>query len=148
MKEKFLNCAKTARDRLNCCGWFSTLVMRVVLGIVFIGAGYSKFADIEQTTFNFQSLDIFWPCLFAWLVAFFELFGGLAVLLGIAARIFSVPLFVIMFVALTVAHGDEIGGMGDLFQATTFLYMIFFLYLLCRGAGRASIDWYINKKYF
>ena len=53
-------------------------LMRIILVVIFMGAGYGKFPMVAG-----EGLATFLPLLIAWLVVIFEFFGGLFLLLGI-----------------------------------------------------------------
>lgn len=61
------------------------LVLRVVVGIVFIAHGWSKWQNLEGTVAFFDQVGL--PALLAYVVAAIELLGGIAVLLGLWTRI-------------------------------------------------------------
>jgi putative oxidoreductase len=77
------------------------LILRLIVGIVFVYHGYAKLTGMEGTIGFFASLG-FAPIL-AYLVAWIETLGGVLMILGIGARVIA-PLFVaIMLVATFVA---------------------------------------------
>ncbi|OCA88359.1 oxidoreductase [Bacillus sp. FJAT-27225] len=76
-----------------------TLILRVVLGIVFLAHGVSKFqGGIENTVGWFDSIGI--PGFLAYVVAVIEVAGGIALILGIGTRIASLLLGLIMIGAI------------------------------------------------
>ena len=77
------------------------LLIRVGLAAVFIIHGWQKWQNLDEVTNFFTGLGI--PGWMAYIVAFTELVGGLAVLFGWLARFFSLGLAVIMVVAITTA---------------------------------------------
>lgn len=74
------------------------LVLRVVLGGIFLYHGIGKLTNMEQTIGFFQMMhfSVFW----AWMVAIVETGAGLAVIMGIWTRISAVLLAIIMIVAI------------------------------------------------
>ena len=64
---------------------FATLIGRILLATIFIWSGWGKIADIGGTAAYIGSAGI--PGDFAWPAAFFELFGGLFILIGYQTRI-------------------------------------------------------------
>jgi putative oxidoreductase len=81
------------------------LPLRLIIGFGFMAHGYAKlstgpakFADI------LQALGVPAPGLAAWMTALVELFGGLAILTGAFVPIISIPLIIIMLVALFTVH--------------------------------------------
>src|SRR3954449_4548286 len=78
---------------------WSTLLLRVVLGITFFVHGLVKFqGGIENTVGWFDSIGI--PGFLAYVVAIIELVGGIALILGLGTRIVSVLIGFIMLVAI------------------------------------------------
>lgn len=76
------------------------------------------------------------PALFAWLGAFSEGVGGVALLLGFQTRLFGLLIACTMLVAV---FGQQFGnGMWQMLPATGFLW--FGLYSVVLGAGRFSLD--------
>lgn len=78
------------------------VVLRVVLGLIFLVHGLSKFqGGIANTVGYFDSLSIFG--FLAYVVALIELVGGIMLILGIGTRIVSVLFAVIMLGAIFTA---------------------------------------------
>lgn len=75
------------------------LVLRIALGGMFLHHGLAKFADMQGTVAFFASLGFgtFW----AWLAAFVETLGGIAILLGVlqgpAAILIAIEMLVVIF---------------------------------------------------
>lgn len=77
----------------------SMLILRVVLGLSFLVHGVSKFqGGIGNTAGWFGSIGI--PSFFAYVVAFVEVVGGIALILGLFTRVVSVIMAVIMIGAV------------------------------------------------
>lgn len=77
------------------CGIF---LVRVVLGLIFIVHGWDKIQNMEGTIGFFSSLGL--ASFFAYLVAWVEFLGGLAVLLGIFTRWIPYLLAMVMVFAI------------------------------------------------
>jgi putative oxidoreductase len=76
-----------------------SLLLRVVLGIVFLAHGVSKFqGGIGNTAGWFDSIGI--PGFLAYAVGTIELVGGIALILGIGTRVVSLLLGIIMLGAI------------------------------------------------
>lgn len=73
-------------------------LLRVVLGIIFIAHGWAKVSGMEGTIGFFASLGL--PAFAAYVVAYVEFLGGIAVLLGVFSRIAAYLLAVTMVVAI------------------------------------------------
>lgn len=122
----------------------SLLVLRVIIGTVFIahggqkvfgwwqGPGLAGFVDhLHQTGI---------PVFLAYLAAFTEFFGGIAVLIGLLTRLSSLGLLIVMAVAVFKVHFSN----GFFSQNRGFEYPLTLLgialSLLISGAGNFSID--------
>ncbi|OAH59631.1 MULTISPECIES: DoxX family protein [Bacillaceae] len=76
-----------------------TILLRAILGFTFFIHGLSKFqGGISNTAGFFDSIGI--PGFLAYVVAFVELIGGIALILGLGIRIVSVLFVVIMLGAI------------------------------------------------
>ena len=91
-------------------GEWGILILRVIVGVIFIIAGWTKVQGIEQTIGFFAQTGIspFWT----YAVAYLELLGGLAVLLGFYTRIAGYILSVIMVGAIYFATAKMGFSMG------------------------------------
>lgn len=79
-----------------------TLIIRIVLGIVFLAHGLDKFSSgIGNIEGFFQSIGI--PAFMASIVAVIEIVGGIALILGLATRAVSVILGIVLIVAILQA---------------------------------------------
>lgn len=87
------------------------LAFRLYLAPIFIATGWHKLHNIEDIAAWFGNPD--WglglpaPELLAYFAAYTELLGGLALVLGLATRLISIPLMVTMVVAALTAHWDN-----------------------------------------
>ena len=88
------------------CSWFNTdtglLILRIGVGLIFILAGWEKVSNLSGTVSAFGAMGFapFW----AYLVAFVEFIGGIAVILGIYTRIAAALLAAVMVVAIYTVH--------------------------------------------
>ncbi len=107
------------------------LMIRLGLGIVFIAHGWSKWQSLVETNLFFSNLAL--PVWTVYLVIFFELIGGLAVVFGWLARFFSFGLVIIMIVAIAKVKltSGFIGG-----YEFDFVLMLMALSIVLAGSGR------------
>ena len=78
-------------------------LLRLSVGIIFVYQGWAKLTNMEGTIGFFTSLNLPAAAFLAYLVAFVEFLGGIAVLLGVWTRFAAKLLAIIMVVAfLTV----------------------------------------------
>lgn len=143
--------------------WFGLLSLRLLLGWDFFESGLEKFrgdnwfADIQDKfpfPFSIVPPEISWQ-----MATWFELAGGLALVIGIGTRFFSLSLSILTVVAIVSVHWPaEWHGLGDLLQGYVFtdngfgnfklpvLFLGIFLPLILLGPGRLSIDAWIRKR--
>ena len=113
-----------------------TIILRVVLGISFFTHGIVKFqGGIGNTAGWFESIGL--PGFLAYVVATFELVGGLALILGLATRIVSALLAIIMIGAILTAKLSA-GFLGGWELDLAFFAMA--IYLTLNGSDALSLD--------
>lgn len=122
------------------------LIARLIIGWVFLWAGYGKLGNLSNVVGYFESLGIPLASVQAPFVALVELIGGLALILGLGTRLFSGLLASTMAVALMTAHRDDISKLSDMFKIYEFVYILVFLILMTHGAGKLSFDYFFKKK--
>jgi putative oxidoreductase len=132
--------------------WLPPLLARVVIGWVFISSGWGKIHHIDKVIGFFESLALPAPAFQAHLVAYTELIAGLLVLFGLATRLASIPLIIIMIVALRTAFADQLaGGLAEDFSALTgiaeFLYIPLLVWLIVAGPGRVALDAGVARRF-
>lgn len=81
------------------------LVLRTVLGSVFLIHGIMKLSNMEMTVGFFASLGFsaFW----AWLVALVETVGGVSVIIGVGTKMWSSLFAIIMLVVITMVKNGK-----------------------------------------
>ena len=131
------------------------LIARILLSAVFIVYGYLAFADINAwLNFNQAALKRFFdlvggglapPTWFGYLIATIQLFGGLAILIGVKTRWVAYAL--VLYIALVVYFAQNFwdmqgaargGNMAHFYK--NLAIMAAFLLLALQGAGRYSVD--------
>lgn len=128
------------RTLLEFFGWLPPLLARIVAGWVFVESGWGKLHHIDKVIGFFTDLGLPAPAFQAHLVATTEFAGGLALLLGLWTRLASIPLMIIMFVAIATAKKDELHGFSDLIGFPEFLYMVLLFWLFIAGPGKIALD--------
>lgn len=127
----------------------ATLLLRLVLGIIFVVHGYAKlFKDPgpKGTSSFLQSLKIPAPLFFAYVVGVVEFFGGVLVILGLLTRLAALLIAINMVVATwkvkfktglvtKVMEGGWSGG----YELDLALFAIAVVLALL-GGGRFAID--------
>ncbi|MCO5060358.1 MAG: DoxX family protein [Rhizobiaceae bacterium] len=116
------------------------LIGRILLSVVFIMAGLSKFGSIEGTAGYISSVGLPAGIALAWLAAIFETLAGIAILIGFQTRIAAWLLAAFCVFTAVVFHYAP----ADQMQMTMFMKNITiagaFLILSVAGPGTLSVD--------
>jgi len=123
----------------------ATLLIRLVVGCVFLSEGIQKFLFPDQLGIGrFTKIGIPSPEVMAPLVGCFEIVCGSLLLLGLLTRLAAIPLVVIMLVAITTTKLPILMKSGFWTMAhearTDFSMLLGSLFLLIVGAGGWSLD--------
>jgi len=119
----------------------AALLMRGMLGAVFIYHGYPKIIDIPALAENFgpEGMDLPLPMFAATCAALSEFVGGIALVLGFLTRIAALPMAFTMGVAVTMVHWGAFGAKHNGMEyPLTLGVMLIALALI--GPGRVSLD--------
>lgn len=125
---------------LHRYGDVAVLVLRVILGAIFIGHGMMKFGSFSQPA---EGMNIVMMIL-----AVAEPLGGAALLLGVLTQWAALGLSIIMVGAIVMKQfvwgGSFISSSGPAWEFDAAL-LGGLLVLLCYGAGRLSADSMMRK---
>ncbi len=117
---------------------FGLLVLRVVVGIVFVMHGYQKFGSIDMVSGFFASLGL--GASMAYVVATIELVGGISLILGYGSKIAAGLLAIVMAGAIIKVHGANGFFLG---QAPGYEFVLTLLgasvAILYTGAGKYGL---------
>jgi putative oxidoreductase len=140
---------------------FAPFFLRLIIGFGFMAHGWAK---ISRGTAGFEKLlsqtGVPFPGFSAGITPYIELFGGLAILLGIWVTLTAIPLIVTMLVAMFTIHihygfssvntigltpeGPKFGPPG---YEINLLYIAGLLSLMLTGAGKLSVDgWRMRRR--
>jgi putative oxidoreductase len=124
---------------------WSTLILRLMVGIVFLSEGLQKFLfPATMGAGRFESIGLPSPEFLANFVGVFEILCGVLVLLGLLTRFAAIPLIIIMFVALGTTKLEILAeeGFWQMMHAarTDYAMLLGSIFLLVRGGGRWSLD--------
>lgn len=125
--------------------WVPQLLVRLFIGLFFLETGWGKVTDLKAMTERFMEWGIPFPALNAALSGYTELIGGALVLLGLATRLASIPLFINMVVALLSVKLKKVTGVTDFVELDEPLYGLIFLWLVFSGPGKVSLDALIER---
>lgn len=79
------------------------LITRLIIGGIFIYAGWMKVIDLGMTVSQFQMMNI--PAFLTYIVSFGELIGGILLILGLWPVLVTFFLLIIMLVAVFLTFG-------------------------------------------
>lgn len=120
------------------------LLLRLYWGWSFAQTGWGKLMHLDRTAGFFASLGIPAPTLNAILAGGTECAGGLLLLLGLGARLVSVPLAFVMIVAYATADREAVQALFSdpekFVTAAPFLFLLTALLVLAFGPGKFSLD--------
>jgi putative oxidoreductase len=125
------------------------LVIRLFWGWHFFLTGKGKLMDLSKPTQYFESLGIPFPHAQAILAGSVECFGGLLLLGGLASRLISIPLLILLTVAYCTADLDAVRAIfsdSDKFlNATEFQFLSAVVIVFVFGPGAFSLDAILGK---
>ena len=133
--------------------WYA-IPLRLIVGFGFTEHGYAKIArGPEKYALILDALGVPAPNLLAWVTILVELFGGLAVLLGAFIPLASIPMTIVLLVAIFTVHvpngfssikllsvdaaGAHFGQPG---YETPLLYLAALASLVLGGPGPLALD--------
>jgi putative oxidoreductase len=136
--------------------WYA-LPLRLIVGFGFMEHGYAKIArGPEKYASILHSLGVPAPDLLAWATIIVELFGGLAVFLGAFIPLASIPMAIVLLVAIFTVHvpngfssikllsvdaaGAHFGQPG---YETALLYLAALVALVLGGSGPLALDQFL-----
>jgi putative oxidoreductase len=121
------------------------LAVRITVGVVFMGTGWTKLHNLPAITKNFAALGIPAPEILTPFVSGVEFVGGLLLLLGLLTRFAAVPLMIVMVVAIIAAKRADIDSLETLLGFEEVSYFVMFAWLAIAGPGPVSLDHFILK---
>jgi len=133
--------------------WYA-IPLRLIVGYGFMEHGYAKIArGPEKYVSILHALGMPAPDLLAWATILIELFGGLAVFLGAFIPLASIPMAIVLLVAIFTVHvpngfssikllsvdaaGAHFGQPG---YETALLYLAALVALILGGSGPLALD--------
>lgn len=124
-----------------------SIIMRVLMGIIFISHGIAKFQmGLSNVEGWFSSIGI--PGFMAYAVAGLELVGGIMLIVGLFTRYVS-GLFVVMLIGAIITAKLSAGLLGNAQSPGYELdlgFMLISLYLVVADQSPLSVDRFIMRK--
>ncbi len=136
----FKDCYANVEKITNNFQSISLLVARLTMAYGFYTPAMNKWANIENVAGWFGSMGIPLPLLSAYMTAIIEILGVGLLALGLFTRLISIPLIVIMLVAIVTVHLPNGFSAGDNGFEIPFYYMLFLMIFTSFGAGKISLD--------
>ena len=127
--------------------WVPALLARLALGYEFLSSGFGKVGDLPKLASYFRELGISAPGFNATLTACTELVGGAALLLGLGTRFAAAALTVVMTVAILTARLKDVHTLSDFLYLSEPAFVVLFVWLVFNGAGKASVDALLVKRF-
>lgn len=119
---------------------------RLIVAYGFYEPAMNKWKNIEGVASWFATLGIPFPTLNAYMAATTEIFGVVLLTLGLLTRIISIPLIIVMIVAIATVHLPHGFAAGDNGFEIPLYYMLFLLIFMSHGPGKISIDYLWIKR--
>jgi putative oxidoreductase len=118
----------------------SLLFARLAVAYGFYEPAMMKWADIGAIAEWFGSMGMPFPTLNAYMAATTEIVGVVLLTLGLFTRLISIPLMVVMVVAIVTVHLPHGFSAGENGFEIPLYYMLFLALFASLGAGKLSLD--------
>ena len=129
---------------------YAILLVRVSLGLFFAISGASKLFVPDRTQTMYQTLvksKVPFPHLMTYFVPGVEFIGGCLLIVGFLSSLACVVLLVDMLVAILTTNLSAmreglspLNWLDDFLYLPEVLYVLFFIWLICSGPGKFSVD--------
>jgi putative oxidoreductase len=136
---------------------FAILLVRVSIGLFFAISGAKKLFVAAGTQTMYETLvraKVPFPRQTAYFVSGVEFVGGSFLTLGLLSSPASVALLIDMTVAIlttklaTMPKGlSPLNWLDDFFYLPEVLYVLFFVWLICSGPGKFSVDYWLTGQF-
>jgi len=138
-----MNCKQTYMEFSRLSEYtksLSLLFARLAVAYGFYEPAMMKWVDIDSVAQWFGSIGIPFPTLNAYMAASTELIGVVLLTLGFMTRAISLPLIIIMIVAIVTVHLPNGFSAGENGFEIPLYYMLFLFLFFANGAGKFSLD--------
>jgi putative oxidoreductase len=135
---------------------YAILLVRVSLGLFFAISGANKLFVAGGTQTMYETLveaKVPFPHLMTYFVSGVEFVGGSLLTVGFLSSLACVALLVDMLVAILTAKLSAIpkglsplNWLDDFLYLPEVLYVLFFIWLICSGPGKFSVDYWLAGK--
>jgi putative oxidoreductase len=135
---------------------YAILLVRVLLGLFFAISGANKLfvAGSKQTMYEtLVEAKVPFPHLMTYFVSVVEFVGGSSLIVGFLSSLACVALLIDMIVAVltsrlsTMSKGlSLLNWLDDFLYLPEVLYVLFFIWLICSGLEKFSVDYWLAGK--
>ena len=128
----------------------TTILIRLMVGAVFLSEGIQKFLFPDTLgAGRFTKIGLPSPEFLGSFVGFFEILCGALILLGLFTRLASIPIIIIMLVAIATTKAEVLKNEGfwEMLHGsrTDWAMLLGGIFLLIEGAGKWSFDEKLNQ---
>jgi putative oxidoreductase len=135
---------------------YAILLVRVLLGLFFAISGANKLFVTSRTRAMYETLveaKVPFPRPMTYFVSAVEFVGGCLLTVGFVSSLACAALLVNMLVAILTTKLSAmpkglspINWVDDFLYLPEVLYVLFFVWLICSGPGRFSVDYWLAAK--
>lgn len=123
----------------------TTIIIRLIVGAVFLSEGIQKFLfPAIRGAGRFEKIGLPSPEFLGSFVGTFEILCGAFILIGLLTRLASIPLIIIMLVAIATTKADVLANQGfwEMMHGsrTDWSMLLGSIFLLIKGGGYWSED--------
>lgn len=138
---------KQVESFLNKMQDFSLLIVRLILAYGFYGPAMNKWSDMGAVAQWFgEDLGLPFPLINAYMAASTEMAGVVLLSLGFGVRYISLPMMVVMVVAITTVHLPNGFSSADNGFEIPLYYLIMLFVLVSHGGGKWGVDGLISTR--
>ena len=128
----------------------TTILIRLMVGAVFLSEGIQKFLFADTLgAGRFEKIGLPSPEFLGSFVGSFEIVCGLLILIGLLTRLASIPLIIIMLVAIVTTKSEVLAekGFWEMMHGsrTDWSMLLGSIFLLIKGGGFWSADKILTK---
>lgn len=128
----------------------TTILIRLIVGAVFLSEGVQKFLfPAIRGAGRFEKIGLPSPEFLGSFVGAFEILCGALILLGLYTRLASIPLIIIMLVAIATTKSEVLANQGfwEMMHGsrTDWSMLLGSIFLLIKGGGYWSVDQNLSK---
>jgi putative oxidoreductase len=135
---------------------YAILLVRVSIGLFFVISGANKLFVAGSTQTMYETLvkaEVPFPRLMTYFVSGVEFVGGSLLTVGLVSSLVCVALLVDMLVAILTTKLSAmpkklspLNWLDDFLYLPEVLYVLFFIWLICFGPGKFSVDYWLAGK--